>query len=119
MRDDETSALLAIRLVKAFYRHNQLRIYLNKKSREYLSSVGISVDLAVREALRVLSRDSYYRGPSAVHGQKNSDVDVYEFLTVIYDGNIYIKFFVSAQGAELHSFHPAERFPDETFTKFR
>ena len=120
LKDDKANVELTIFRLVGFYEQGKLDVRLNKKSRLFLDEMGISYKRMVREALMVLSKSQYFRGPSAVHHQEgNPNLRVYEFLVALYKEQLYVKFYVSTQGAELRSLHPSEKSPDQTFTKFK
>ena len=119
MKDDKFNASLAVIRLREFYQQGKLQVVLNRKSRLFLDETGRSYRIVVKDAIESLEASQYFRGPSPVHHHEEEPVSVYEFLVILYRGQMYIKFYISALGAELHSFHPAEKEPDQTFLKFK
>lgn len=119
MKDDKFSASLAVVRLRDFYQQRKLQVALNRKSKLFLDRTGRSYRIVVKDAIESLETSQYFRGPSPVHHHEEENVTVYEFLVILYQGHMYIKFYISALGAELHSFYPAEKAPDRTFLKFK
>jgi len=119
LKDDKFKASLAVVRLREFYQQGKLQVVLNRKSRLYLDRTGRSYRVVVEDAIESLEASQYFRGPSPVHHHEDEPVAVYEFLVILYQGEMYIKFYISALGAELHSIHPAEKAPDQTFSKFK
>lgn len=119
LKDDKFSAFLAVIRLREFYQQGKLQVVLNRKSKLFLDQTGRSYHIMVKDAIESLETSQYFRGPSPVHHHEHESVAVYEFIVILYQGNMYIKFYISTLGAELRSFHPAEKAPDQTFLKFK
>ncbi|WP_125764235.1 hypothetical protein [Levilactobacillus mulengensis] len=96
------------------YQSGQLRIFLHKKSKDYLKAHRLTIDAMIQMAISQLSNNHYYRGPSPHHWKAH--LTVYEFITMIDDSDMYIKFDIGPEFSQIESFHSREKPINFTWT---
>jgi len=118
LRDDQVQATLAVLKIRQDYDQNKIVSILNMKSALFATERGLSQAKLLADAVNALTSGCLYRGPSHRHGFDLAAADrVYEFIVQLYQGEIYVKFFVTEHGTEFRSFHPTERSIDKSFRR--
>lgn len=99
--------------IQSDYYNHKVKSNLHRKTAIYLRDHQLTYRYVLRAAVEHLSEAEYARGPSPHHWLIGNDV--FEFILVLNDADIDVKFDVNDKATLFESFHNREKNLDDSW----